>query len=49
MYAFDLHRVGKHGVDRRCETEDEMLKRGMFLNKDGFWITEQYKENTHEA
>jgi hypothetical protein len=37
--AFDKHRTGKHGVDRRCLTEDEMLAKGMSLNKDGFWIT----------
>jgi hypothetical protein len=48
-YAFDLHRVGDHGINRRCETKDEMLERGMSLNKDGFWISGQYKENAHEA
>jgi hypothetical protein len=37
--AFDKHRTGKHGVDRRCLTEDEMLGKGMSVNKDGFWIT----------
>jgi len=37
--AFDKHRKGKHGVDRRCLNEEEMLGLGMSLNKDGFWIT----------
>ena len=35
--AFDLHRVGSHGVDRRCRTADEMRERGMVLGSDGFW------------
>ena len=39
-YAFDKHRVGEHGVDRRCQTTEEMLKRGMSLNEANFWITE---------
>ena len=38
-YAFDKHRTGKHGHDRRCLTEAEMLEKGMSVNKDGFWIT----------
>jgi hypothetical protein len=37
--AFDKHRIGDFGVDRRCMTEQEMLQAGMVLNKDGFWTT----------
>jgi len=38
-YAFDKHRRGEHGHNRRCLTEAEMLAKGMSVNKDGFWIT----------
>lgn len=41
--AFDKHRTGKHGVDRRCRTEQEMLDKGMALNNAGFWISEPYE------
>lgn len=34
---FDQHRVGKHGVDRRCLTTDEMLARGWRRNRSGRW------------
>lgn len=39
--AFDMHRVGEHGVNRRCMTKDEMTAKGMLVNHAGFWITEQ--------
>lgn len=35
--AFDKHRTGKHGVNRRCMTPDEMIAKGMILPEDGFW------------
>lgn len=35
--AFDKHRTGDHGKDRRCMTPDEMTAKGMVLGKDGFW------------
>ena len=38
-YAFDRHRTGRFGVDRRCMTIDEMTARGMSMNKAGFWIS----------
>lgn len=41
--AFDKHRTGKHGVDRRCRTEQEMLDKGMALNQAGFWVSEPYE------
>ena len=40
--AFDMHRVGGHGVDRRCRTPQEMLDKGMVVNHAGFWVTEAY-------
>jgi hypothetical protein len=39
--AFDMHRTGKHGVDRRCMTVEEMINKGMSLNASDFWITEK--------
>src|SRR5487761_2044910 len=38
--AFEMHRVGKFGVDRRCATAQEMLEMGMILPAHGFWVTE---------
>lgn len=38
--AFDKHRTGKHGVDRRCMTREEMFKAGMVLPEDEFWRSE---------
>lgn len=46
--AFDKHRTGKHGVNRRCMTEQEMLEKGMLINKDGFWIGEAMMRKFHE-
>jgi hypothetical protein len=39
--AFDMHRTGEHGVNRRCRTTDEMTALGMLVNHAGFWITEK--------
>lgn len=36
--AFDMHRTGQHGVDRRCMTTTEMEAIGMILRSDDFWI-----------
>lgn len=38
--AFDKHRTGSHGVNRRCRTPEEMLLKGMALRSDGFWVAE---------
>ena len=38
--AFEMHRTGKFGVDRRCLTPQEMTDKGMLKNAAGFWITE---------
>jgi len=43
--AFEKHRTGEHGVNRRCRTEEEMRSIGMSVNKDGFWIGEAYDDN----
>lgn len=36
--AFDKHRTGEYGVDRRCMTVDEMTANGMSVNEAGYWI-----------
>lgn len=38
--AFEKHRTGSHGVNRRCRSIEEMLEKGMALRKDGFWVAE---------
>lgn len=43
--AFDMHRTGKHGVNRRCRTPEEMKAKGMLINHAGFWITKAYDPN----
>lgn len=39
--AFDRHRAGQFGIDRRCLTIREMEAKGMSINSQGFWITER--------
>lgn len=41
-YAFDMHRKGKHGVNRHCLTPDAMLDAGMVKNRADFWISRWY-------
>jgi len=36
--AFDKHRTGRHGIDRRCLTEAEMIAKKMVKNKLGRWV-----------
>lgn len=38
-FAFDKHRTGEFGKDRRCLTRDEMRAKGMSVNAAGFWIS----------
>ena len=38
-YAFDKHRVGQHGIDRRCLKIEQMLFIGMDKNSAGYWIS----------
>lgn len=50
--AFEMHRVGTHGVDRRCITEEEMLAKGMVLNAQSFWMSkanDRFKEPSDET
>ena len=35
--AFDGHRTGTFGVDRRCRTPEEMQARGYNLTQGGYW------------
>lgn len=43
--AFDMHRTGRHGHDRRCMTTPEMTAKGMSVNAAGFWISESMPIN----
>ena len=43
--AFDKHRTGAYGLNRRCLSPEEMQSKGMVLRKDGFWITKPMPEN----
>jgi hypothetical protein len=36
--AFDKHRTGQFGVDRRCKTTEEMIADGMSQRSDDFWV-----------
>lgn len=38
-HAFDRHRVGRPGVDRRCMSAFEMRRAGMIMSVTGWWIT----------
>lgn len=40
--AFEKHRVGEFGKDRRCRTEQEMIDIGMGVNQAGFWVGERW-------
>jgi hypothetical protein len=37
--AFDKHRTGAFGIDRRCMTDGEMRAKGMDKNAAGYWVT----------
>lgn len=36
-HAFEKHRIGDFGKDRRCMSIGEMVAKGMFLGEDRFW------------
>ena len=38
-FAFDKHRTGEHGKDRRCLSPEQMKEIGMAVNSAGFWIS----------
>jgi hypothetical protein len=48
-HAFDKHRAGAFGVDRRCRTPDEMLAVGMVENAGGWWITGAMPSSVRDA
>jgi hypothetical protein len=39
--AFQKHRTGNFGTDRRCRTTEEMEAIGMSMKQDGFWVSEK--------
>lgn len=47
-FAFEKHRIGEHGISRRCLTPDEMLATStpMFLPADNFWRGKRRTEGT---
>lgn len=47
--AFDRHRTGQHGINRRCRTSDEMLAIGMVCNARGTWVTAARPAATYAA
>tara|TARA_R110002126_G_scaffold47789_1_gene133696 strand:- start:450 stop:662 length:213 start_codon:yes stop_codon:yes gene_type:complete len=48
-FAFDKHRIGQFGIDRRCMTTEEMEAKGMCVNAHGFWIGKQMIWNPKET
>ena len=36
--AFDAHRIGRHGRDRRCATTADMLGAGLAQDERGVWL-----------
>lgn len=45
--AFDKHRIGDFGKDRRCATVSEMEAKGMAKNSSGFWVTALMPTHLH--
>jgi uncharacterized C2H2 Zn-finger protein len=39
FYAFDCHRTGDYGKNRRCLTIPEMLDKGMGINYQKRWVS----------
>jgi hypothetical protein len=48
-FAFDKHRTGAFGKDRRCLTVAEMQDKGMDRNAAGFWISSAMPSDIREA
>ena len=46
--AFEKHRTGKYGVDRRCRTSEEMLEKNMAKNDAGFWVSALMDQDIRE-
>lgn len=47
--AFDKHRVGEYGIDRRCMTVDEMVAAGMVKNAKDFWLTRARAQRSNSS
>ena len=43
--AFEKHRTGQYGVDRRCRTPEEMIAKGFSLNAGGYWIASKMPDH----
>lgn len=48
-FAFDKHRTGEFGKDRRCMTTEEMEAKRMAQRADGFWVSALMSEIDSEA
>jgi hypothetical protein len=48
-FAFDKHRTGAFGKDRRCLTAEEMQDKGMGRNAAGFWISSAMPADIREV
>ena len=46
--AFEKHRIGEFGVDRRCTTVEEMTAKGMSKSKTDWWITSTMPDEMHQ-
>ena len=47
--GFDKHRIGRHGIDRKCLDGDGMRKIGMVINSYGRWGTRAYDKSIHKS
>lgn len=47
--AFEKHRIGAFGVDRRCATVEEMKAKGMSKNSGDWWITEKRRTESNPS
>jgi hypothetical protein len=48
-FAFEKHRVGEFGKDRRCLTVPQMQAKGMSVNAAGFWISSAMPEDVSRS
>ena len=46
--AFESHRTGKYGEDRRCKTTEEIIASGYRVNKDGYWSSAEERPDLKE-
>ena len=43
-YSFNKHRIGPYTA-RRCRNHEEMRKRGMGINKRGYWTSKIHRQS----